>query len=61
MTKKKSSSIPIIKTCPVDPRHFWIADIPYCPYCAFTSQQRADWMNRQKQNLKPTKKEKIWK
>ncbi len=29
-----------IKTCPNNPAHIWIADIPYCPYCNRTARER---------------------
>jgi hypothetical protein len=29
-----------LKQCQVNPRHRWLADISYCPYCNFSSEQR---------------------
>jgi hypothetical protein len=33
-----------MKTCARNPRHQWIADIDYCPYCAYTPEQRAEYL-----------------
>jgi len=33
-----------MKTCARNPHHQWIADIDYCPYCAYTPEQRAEYL-----------------
>jgi DNA-binding helix-hairpin-helix protein with protein kinase domain len=49
---------PMLKTCSMDPRHIWMADIPYCPYCAYSPEQRAEWARRTNWGSKVIKKEK---
>jgi N6-adenosine-specific RNA methylase IME4 len=36
-----------LKTCARDPRHIWMADIDYCPYCNHTPQERANYMQQE--------------
>jgi len=33
-----------MKTCARNPHHQWIADIDYCPYCAYTPEQRIEYL-----------------
>ena len=52
---KETKSNPVLKICPVNPSHIWMADINYCPYCTFTPEERINWMR----NNPNGKKEKL--
>jgi hypothetical protein len=36
----KKESPPVMKQCPRDPSHVWMADIPFCPYCNCSPEAR---------------------
>lgn len=42
-----------LKTCDVDPRHIWMADIEQCPYCTKTSEERIQFMQEERRIEKP--------
>jgi len=48
MKKQKT----VIKTCQVNPRHIWAADIPYFPYCNCSTEARIYHANKQQDSKK---------
>ena len=41
--KETKKEVVKLKTCHVDPRHIWIADIDWCPYCNKTREERIEY------------------